>query len=1620
MDLTACCSPSIASTPLCRADGTTVLLVVRSGCAECGQDAGDPAVAGWIDPASGTFTAGPAPADAGPCDTGGCCSPSITSTTLCRQDGSTVLVVVRSGCAECGEDAGAPAVVGWLDPLSGVFTPGPAPADSGPCDAGCLDTVCRTRCDDTDGDGAADTTYTELWCIKPDGSAELVLTYQDDPSTPYTPTSPVGCEYGCQETETLTLCDDGGPFLRRMTWLNGTATYEDFALDGVTPHPVTGTVRVCAEDNGQGPAPCEEQTTPAATLGLCLPDGTPLAVLVTRDCAGTVTQDGWLNLTTGTYTSGPPPVGAMACGDSRAFELAGLLCDTDPASGDVLGLVLVEYSYNTDGSLASVRLVDPGTGNTYTLQGELRRCPDGGSQQQPEQDLTVLCDTTADGTVTAFVRDYRRDSASGQITGHTDYGLDGAPYAPAGAVGRCANQCRDCGTVPLCDVPPNTDTAPILAPANTALARSGTLANGVSWSVASGTSSIENWWPVALLPSPSAGPLPVTFDRAVSVEWGARVGRRSTGVGVLVMPPGTVLVSLAPEHLWDPATRMLSSVATAGPVSETSPVSRFMHPGPVTELEFATDGTGGLNTTQRAVGDFLVTPVTTAFLRTVCRDCDGAVTSVTDTLLDGVTPHTPTGAVGTCTPAAEPCRDASSTLLCDTVATDTVTVLDPANRPNADGWEVVSFTGANPGAGPEAAMPYPARYGTTMGVPALAPRADQNGGGPGSGTGYDTWSVRWVLRKTFTAPEDGVAVAQSVAFRGDGAARVRINGIDAGMYGQWNQPATSGTAQIPVTAGPNTVEIEVRDGGGPNYVTGRLDIALPRTTQFMRRQTVDCETGEVIATHDTTLDGLPYTVTGEVGQCTPAQECCEAPPPETRVDVETALLCVRDQANGEITGQVIAERVYDDQSGDLVKQRLTDLAGDPYTLPAGSELTKCPSPDRITRQVCVVESGSSEFLTNEANAASGVDTDWQWAPDLTGLWHPMYRVTPNPVWTATDTAPNKAHWVSPHANRTVCPTAGETSPPVPGTWYTRASWNLPANVAPDTIRIAATVLNADNKVQQWRLNDGAWQPVAGGLLANPAWAFPPTAVPGGRAGQNEIVVQILETQPAVSCPSPNEAGMILHVIATYDYEPRVWTQVIEPGGQVYYLDENGDRQDTIPAGQRLVPCGSGGDAACCPEPEPCGDTELTQLCDLVYSPAPPIPLPAGTFTLTGNVTAGGVLAYSGGDVPPNGVAARTVSGLLPGIGYQFRFSTSWGGIGLPDPAAQSAVYLVEVLDGTTVIASQTRNISNGAGASPGFVAEAPVQFVAPASGAVTVRISDRSPGVALNRDLLVLPEDVRSDVLTVQSTPFLRAIVFDCAGAPTGTRDLALDGTSLYEVRGEVGTCSGDGSGGGGAAPGPDTEVVQLCDLATDGTSAPFLRQLTFQPGADTPTVTDTALDGVTPYTPSGAVGVCGGPEPECPAENVLSACRCDDTDGDGLADTEYVELLAVDCTGVLTSIGTYTSDLAAPYTPTAPVDCTSVDEGAEPALGVQAGRVELLMGGTWDAATVAALRSVTATAHTGTGEITTADGTSTLFQGESVTWSTQKEGDALLAGPLTITAVSGIVTVTYTRGVTL
>ncbi|PWI15962.1 hypothetical protein DI272_18680 [Streptomyces sp. Act143] len=1520
------CAPSIASTPLCRADGTTVLVVIRSECVDCGDPAAAPAVVGWIDPVTGVFTEGPAPADAGPCttncidticrqlcddtdgdgqadatyrelwcfhadgtaelvltyqddpsvpytptapvdctygcpesetvmlcDDGGpflrrytflngiatfedvaldgqtphvvtgtvgacasdaCCSPSITSTPLCRADGTTVLLVVRSGCDTCGSTPDDPVIAGWLD-TAGVFTAGPPPVDAGPCTSGCVDTVCRQRCDDTDGDGVADVSYSELWCIKADGTAELVLTYQDDPSVPYTPTAPVDCEYATETTETLTLCDDAGPFLRRYSWLGDTASYEDVELDGSTPHVVTGTVGLCPA------APdCEAQTTPAATLGLCLADGTPIAVVVTRDCDGTVTQDGWLNLTTGTYTAGDPPVGTMACGNPRSISTTGTFCDVDPVSGDVLGLVLIEYTYGADGAVDAVRLVDATTGTTYTPQGEVTTCPVG--VEQPERDLVQLCDTAAGGAVTQFVRDYSRDE-TGAITGHADYLLDGTAYTPTGTVGRCVDQCRDCETVVLCD----TNGAPPATIAGTA--STGTLSNGVTWAATAPNPFAPNrqsdgaaWWDVAVFPNPAVPVTRWTFNQPVNVDFSIAM-TYSTGTAPgenqVQLPPGAVPLSLPSGYSYNQVTHILrvdSTVTNAGCTLNTptrAQSARFRVTGVTT---FTLQYLGGRNasTECRRFGTWefgaLDVSLGGQFARTVCRDCTGTVISTTDTLLDGSTPYTPTGLVGVCQPAEEDPQpvepDTEILVLCDVAAGGTSTpFLRRLVFPAGGGTPTVTDTAL------DGVTPYTAT-GTVGRCPSEVPG--------------------------------------------------------------------------PVTVTPDTFhgELVLCDDAGP----------------FVRKLVQD-EAGAVTAVVDLTLDGAPYTPVGTLGVCSPEPEPCR--------NTSTLLLC-------------------DLPTDGAPAPTVTDTPGAPYY----------------------------PYTTGVATA--GAQALWDG-----GTLNLPAAAGPQPGTGGT--VRTAAAIIQ--APRPACDT---------GTAHVTAQVDVTA-LGPDVGCRITGFLGLYNGTGEANRVDISLAPVDTPV----GWAGTLTVeadVPAADLAAGNIAVLLAfdaYDDSGATCPPPRHtAWQLSDFAATVVYDQtgcdvqflRNVTVDCETGAVTAVVDTTMDGQPYTLTGEPGECAATGG--SCCPQ-QPCGDTEVVQLCDLTYDPQAPIPTPAGDFALTGNVVAandGTTLWFAQANQPADGVAELTVGGLLPATMYEFRFASAWIGAGNPSPATNNAIYLLEILDGTTVLADRTRNVSNGSNVFPGGVLTEdlpPVAFIAPATGAVTIRFTDQTTGGPVNdRDLFLMPLEVRTQALTVTRTPFLRRFTHDCDGDLVSTVDVGLDGATPYTVAGEVGQCAADG----------------------DGSSVTV---------------------------------------PPCDANNVIQACRCDDTDGDGLPDVGYVELLAVDCDGNLSSLGTYTDGLTAPYTPVAPVSCDAADEaeGAPPALGVQAHRVELAAGAPpWDASGIPTLQSVTAVAHGGTGTITTADGASTLHTGEAATWSVARDDDAALTGPLTITADTGTVTITWTQGVTL
>lgn len=246
-----------------------------------------------------------------PCAPGGgggdpgpsCCAPSITSVPLCEEDGSPLLLVLRSGCACDGAAPGDPEVAGWIDPATGTYTAGPPPAGAGPCGAGDCATVTTLRlCDQ----GAEDCTPLLRHLVHDCTGAVTASTDTAlDGTTPYTPIGPVGdCEdCPCEDgRKTLPLCDyqpDGSsrPFLRHLTYdcTTGVVTEQhDTELDASTPYTPAGEVGECGQ--------CRPALMCPQLLGLAgpeswtMPEGTEsLAVTVAcgpitvTDCTGMAT-----------------------------------------------------------------------------------------------------------------------------------------------------------------------------------------------------------------------------------------------------------------------------------------------------------------------------------------------------------------------------------------------------------------------------------------------------------------------------------------------------------------------------------------------------------------------------------------------------------------------------------------------------------------------------------------------------------------------------------------------------------------------------------------------------------------------------------------------------------------------------------------------------------------------------------------------------------------------------------------------------------------------------------------------------------------------------------------------------------------------------------------------------------------------------------------------------------------------------------------------------------------------------------------------------------------------------------------------------------------------------------
>lgn len=1471
--------------------------------------------------------------------------------------------------------------------------------------------------------------------------------------------------------------------------------------------PVGGNFTNC--NCGPDEAACVSPTEPVATVGLCLADGSPIAVTVVRDCAGAVTSEGWLDLATGAWSAGPPPVGTVACGDSRSIQVSGTFCDIDPDSGDVFGLVLVEYSYAADGSIDGVRLVDAVTGETYTPTGTVTTCPAG--VEQPERDLTQLCDINDDesGAVQAvpFLRDYQRDE-NGRITGHSDYTLAGEAYEPTGTVGVChPAETEPCAstvsTLRLCDLTPDVEpdsdgkrcavpflrhlvhdcTGALVEARDTAM--DGTTPYTPVEAIDCGSGGVPAmvevpWEVVDIQPDPASAvgrglvytlsPIddPTTTGK-VTVTTSSSYNTSSCPA----TPPAyayrnpTQYTFTPDQALRDAATYVRCDLVDFDrfePVTGLSPVpsrlggtaywdgttvrptandgvGEMYYDGPPEQWTYRVGNTGGGNSCSSL-------SFAAVSLRPdgCCAPCSGSgggdgsgrtvqeVCVIANVAPDDVMTWTRVIEDGGATiyyldqdgarydgtlPAGHqivacPVEESDTCQHCETLTLCDVQPDESPGEPEIV-YEAIPLAELGPagsyGDGSPVTGTLPNGVGYSVNVGEWGPGQGHYTFYPYDGT--QVWSftepvyVRFGLRglnitptECYVLPEGAVAEFISPNHTWDPDSRYLCE-----ITGQSSATDESVFRLGPVTELPIVPSGSNTGGRGPGLIEVGFPVDAPApgaSTSFLRVVCRDCS-GVVTSVTDTDLEGTPYTPSGTVTACTSSSGGGGDQPAEPCRDSATVMVCdlPTDGAAGAATATDTGAAGY---PWDADPIRCVNphpggggalWTGGEVTIPARANAAGSCTPNQVLVGVAALLQADRPGC-DDGTVAVTVSIDARNA---------------GPSASAVNYAGSlRLHRTDTGARLAV--SSVQLGSTLPGQTRT-----MTVTATVDAALLDAGQLVAVVDVEVW---DQTGNTGAAWTLAN----FTPSYVYRQEGCERQFLRRIV-----TDC----ETGEIVSVTdTTLDGEPYTVT------GEVGQCQTGGGTP--APATEPRVDVES--DVMCIQDAD--GETIRQVLVERVYDDQ------SGTRTeqrLTDPTTGEEVALPDGAELVLCQEPACPVAFSTECVGAVTRTEAGYDNTSLiggvpgkcgsvqgpngqfPCQQATGALTITSwIVDGEEVIGEGGGRSFNGGPcgvgtpASPGMhlnwaqaltnldpsgatwaadEAEGCAWYVGSTGGTHTV-YGSMTVQDAAGQQWILGPAQACEEV------QYTKVYTQECDGS-VSVSWLDAQGVETDAPEGDLVPC-GTGCGGGGGQ-GLDVEVIQLCDVQSDGVLVPFLRHITYGTGGQVSMAVDTALDGFAPYTATGVVGVCDRPEPV----TVLEECRCDDSDGDGAGDTPYVELIAVYEDGTLTTVGTYTEDLSGPYEPVSPVPCEQDTEGAQEVRAVQAHRMQLAPGASWSAGWVPTLQSVTITAHGGTGTITADGEPSTLFEGESVTWSVTRDDDAILTGPLLITAGTGTITVTYT-----
>ncbi|MFG2927967.1 hypothetical protein [Streptomyces achromogenes] len=172
---------------------------------------------------------------------------------------------------------------------------------------------------------------------------------------------------------------------------------------------------------------------------------------------------------------------------------------------------------------------------------------------------------------------------------------------------------------------------------------------------------------------------------------------------------------------------------------------------------------------------------------------------------------------------------------------------------------------------------------------ALTYPADPNASAGDNGQVYRTAVGRITATPSNCQGATGtLTVSVRVTQNGPGAGVLQVGGL--GLYRGTTRIATDNvmqnapvghvetlTVSAPVTAADLAsgdlyvaLGLETFHGTSKSWTADQFSITAQLdgcSTQFLRTLVIDCNTGTVLCHSDTTLDGRPYTPTGQVGQC---------------------------------------------------------------------------------------------------------------------------------------------------------------------------------------------------------------------------------------------------------------------------------------------------------------------------------------------------------------------------------------------------------------------------------------------------------------------------------------------------------------------------------------------------------------------------------------------------------------------------------------------------------------------------------------------------------------------------------------------------------------------------------